>query len=169
MAIVTAVGKSDDLKALATSLEERGFTVSTLVESSSNGAPANVGVFGVTMTSGGEVASTELGPLLGELREKAKTESPPGFAMLLATDRQPRAITWDHDGDECVAVVGQPIKWRAYPKRNSTRYGPWRTGRTVWQIADGPTTWRVQLSIVEPRDVWTDFIMCGDSAEVEWF
>jgi hypothetical protein len=39
---------------------------------------------------------------------------------------------------------------RQYPRRGGTKYGPWRRGRTVWQIADGPNTWRVQLSILVP-------------------
>jgi len=30
--------------------------------------------------------------------------------MLFASDRQAREIGWDHDGDECVAVVGRGIQ-----------------------------------------------------------
>lgn len=147
-------------------LESHGFVVSTLVEPTINASVrANVGVFGVTTTSGADVLAVEVEPLLQQLRDR----EPPVSPLLFASDRQAREIRWDHDGDECVAVVGQGIQWRRYPRRGGTKHGPWRRGRTVWQIADGPNTWRVQLSILEPRDVWADFLMCGDRVQVEWF
>lgn len=166
MSIVTGVGRVEELRTVVDVLESNGFTVTTLVEPTVDASsPANVGVFGVSTDSGDDIPAADLDPLLQQLRDR----EPPLCPMLFASDRQARAIKWDHDGDECEAIVGQRMRWRAYPKRNSTRYGPWHHGRTVWQIADGPTTWRVQLSIVERRDVWTDFLMCGDSAQVEWF
>ena len=166
MAIVTGVGRPEELRTVTELLESHRFVVSTLVEPTINdSAAANVAVFGVTAASGADVAADEVEPLLQQLRDR----EPPVSPMLFASDRQARGIRWDHDGDECVAIVGQRIQWRHYPSRGGTSYGPWRLGRTVWQIADGPNTWRVQLSILEPRDVWQDFLMCGDRVQVEWF
>ena len=82
----------------------------------------------------------------------------------------PTRIEWTHDGDECVAEVGQPIKWRKpedYRKRR--RVGAWRYGRTVVAIDDssGPC-WMVFLDPAERPDVWANPLLCGDRAKVTY-
>ncbi len=80
---------------MAEVLETNGFTVTTLVEPTiAASSPAIVGVFEVTTASGDDVPAADLDPLLQQLRDR----EPPLCPMLFASDRQARAIRWDHDG-----------------------------------------------------------------------
>jgi hypothetical protein len=80
--------------------------------------------------------------------------------------QEARFIAWVHsERGECEARVGQPIRWRGHADSRG-RYAPWRTGRTVLSVTDGPLCWRVHLDPSEPSDGWVDSIMCGNDVDV---
>ena len=90
----------------------------------------------------------------------------------MAETNTPIRIEWIHDGDECVAEVGQPIKWRkpeTFKRGRVVRAGMWRTGRTVLAISDktGPC-WMVWLDPAEMADVWANPLLCGDRVRVTY-
>jgi hypothetical protein len=166
LAIVTAVGPRAEVKAIATVFSEKGWAVDVFVEPGEGGdADTIVQVIRVTSADGIGIPAGDANPLLDHLRE-SKTGS---YTILFASDRQARRIKWIHDGDECIAEVGEQLKWRRLSLKLSQGARAWNYGRTVWHIEPGPTTWRVQLSLVERPDGWESYLMCGDSAEVAWF
>jgi hypothetical protein len=84
-------------------------------------------------------------------------------------ERTVRKITWMHDGDECVAEVGQPLKWQKIDPKMG-RPGMLSVGQTVVGISPGPPCWMVVREPTEGRygDGWANPIMCGDTVEVEY-
>lgn len=78
-------------------------------------------------------------------------------------ERANRQIKWKHKGDECVARVGQKLRWRS-PIPNRDRFGIWQYGATV--IGIDPSG-RVFLAPGEPLFGWNPVIECGDSFSIE--
>lgn len=79
-------------------------------------------------------------------------------------------IEWMHNGNECVAEVGQSIRWRkaeTVKRGKVVRAGLWNTGRTVRRITDetGPS-WMVWLDPDERLDMWENPLLCGDRVTV---
>jgi hypothetical protein len=80
-------------------------------------------------------------------------------------DRSVRQTSWTHNGDECVAVVGDQLKWRS-PSKKPGRFGIWKYGRTVVGIEPSG---RVYLDPIQwPGENWSLIIECGGSVKIEY-
>lgn len=77
--------------------------------------------------------------------------------------KQAVRATWTHDGDECVAVVGEHLKWRS-PVKGTVRFDMWRYGATVVAIEPNGT---VYLDPAE-HHVWNDIVQCPSSVRIEY-
>ncbi len=77
-------------------------------------------------------------------------------------EQRARRILWRHHGDECEAVVGEPLRWAPIESKTGRRRMWWTTGRTVVMIMNAPHGWEVYLDPTEPADSWHNPISCGD-------
>jgi hypothetical protein len=78
-------------------------------------------------------------------------------------ENQERRATWTHNGDECVAVEGEQLKWRS-PIPKTGRSGYWQYGSTVLKI---DPIGRVHLDPAGPLSGWHWEIECGPSFKLE--
>lgn len=78
-------------------------------------------------------------------------------------EEQVVSIHWVHDGDQCEAEVGQPMKW-GRPDKRTQRVTSWKWGANVLRIYRDQYCWRVELE--EPAGYWHNPIMCGDNVTV---
>jgi hypothetical protein len=168
MPIVTYVGKDAGALKVEEILRGAGFEVTRQFGGSIQiGTPANT-VVGFAVTNGAEGGATSpvtvdhVLQLLDERHDQDEFKC----LYLFVNDRRAKKIEWDHDGDQCVAEVGKPFKWRKYLKTPG-QFGPWTLGRMVWAIEPEPRYWHVYLDPFGPRDGWVDNISCGDGFRVE--
>jgi hypothetical protein len=165
MAIGTYSGSPGGMNTVVHALEKEGYEVlsrPSMKSASSSHPDLVVGIMSVSGATGRNVAM-KVRPIIEALR----TQDPPLCVLLAVNDRQAQRITWYHDGDECFAEVGEPIRWRKHNQKTD-RYGPWNRGRTVWRIEPGPPCWSVTLDIFQPPDIWQRRLLCGDQVKVEW-
>jgi hypothetical protein len=80
---------------------------------------------------------------------------------------EPLRIRWISDGDECVAKVGAPLRWRRRATERARRAGMWKQGRTVIAIEERSGVWSVLLDPDEPGDTWANPITCGGNVKVD--
>ena len=89
----------------------------------------------------------------------------------MAAEEAPRTahrITWLHDRDECVAEVGESLKWRrAEDDKRQRSPGQWSYGRRVIAVVPGPPCWQV-VREAGPSDGWANPILCGDQGTIEY-
>jgi hypothetical protein len=169
MALVTFAGPPARVGVITQALREAGFSASVdegLPQERRSGGATDliVAVITVVGSTAGTVAAELLRPLIDQLCDR----EPPVCVLLAVSDRQARRIRWHHNGDECVAEVGKPLKWRSF-YRKSGQPMPWKYGRTVWLIEPERPCWSVTLDVSQPPDRWTNPILCGDQVEVDWY
>jgi hypothetical protein len=169
--IITFAGPLARAGAVAHMLREEGLTVDFdhPAESRSGSSGLSVVILAVKGSLGTGVATSAVtAELLRPIVERIKDRTPPVCALLAVSERQAKRITWLHDSDECVAELGEPLRWRAVrPKRG--RPGGWRIGRTVWFMEPGTPCWKVTLDVYERSDGWENPFLCRSDVEVEWF
>lgn len=161
MAILTYAGTPAGVGELATILAGEGLTIEVPEPDGSVGVTLDLVVRVMAVAAG----ANQVEPIVSEI---LKGESSSPAVLLRVSDRQARSIRWEHDGNDCVAEVGQPLRW-AKRERKTDRLGPWRTGRTVWLIEPEPTCWNVRLDISQRADAWANPLLCGDRGHVSWF
>jgi hypothetical protein len=160
MAVVSFVGTRQGLDTVNRGLADAGYRADLLPARESD--EHLVAARSVKGSAGEEVASEVLRSLVDELREAD------GVWLLAVADGQARKITWVHDGDECVAEIGFPLKWRTPDKKRADRFGPWHYGQTVWLIEPGPPCWNVSRDFTQRPDGWAQPLLCGDPTDLEW-